>query len=258
MAVGSMALGGERQEQTRCATFCQGQFEIVCFSGDSTVMVRDRGRLPIADLKQGDLVLAAVPREGGGWKMCFDPVVAFLHYAPSHEGPALRIEHELGHLELTSTHFVLVEKPGSSTGAVPLMAKEVSVGDRLLAPWVDGSLTSPKVTHIEQVWRKGFFAPLTCCGTLLVDGTAASCFAIPGNIVESPNYQQLVELVGASNVHSLCQALSLPLRAAHRLSLQDDPACKWAALETETSKTIEFFHPYMWFCYILGANTLVA
>eukprot|EP00930_Biecheleria_cincta_P087013 TRINITY_DN76282_c0_g1_i1.p1 TRINITY_DN76282_c0_g1~~TRINITY_DN76282_c0_g1_i1.p1 ORF type:complete len:282 (-),score=33.99 TRINITY_DN76282_c0_g1_i1:66-911(-) len=243
-------------EQSRCKQFCKTRFDLVCFPGDSTVMVRGRGRVQIAELKVGDSVLALLPSEESGWKVCFDPLIAFLHYAPEIESEALRIQHELGHVELTSTHLLFVEKHCSRTdGAVPLMAREVSVGDRLLAPWVDGNLSRPKVLNIERVMRRGFFAPLSRCGTLLVDGTAASCYAIPGDLAEAPGFCQIVQAVGASNLHSLCQAVFLPFRAVHQLALQKKPE---SALVPSSSKILESFHPYAWFCYVLGANLLIA
>jgi len=191
--VADAALGGEKANQARCAEFCEAEFELFCFPGNSKVMVRGRGAVPVSQLRVGDLAWAAIPDEDG-WELRFDPVVAFLHQAPELEAEVLRITHEQGKLELTAGHLVFAQKEGEAFAPVP--ARSIRAGHRLAAPWVDGSVATPQVLRIDVVRRKGLFAPLLACGTLLVDGTAASCYALPTPIAESSSFRRLVELIG--------------------------------------------------------------
>ncbi|CAK8989893.1 Desert hedgehog protein A (Cephalic hedgehog protein) (Desert hedgehog protein 1) (DHH-1) (X-CHH) [Cleaved into: Desert hedgehog protein A N-product [Durusdinium trenchii] len=93
------------------------------------------------------------------------------------EAEVLQITHEQGKLELTAGHLLFAQK--ASDSFAPTVARDVRPGHRLAAPWVDGSVAKPEVLRIDTVRRKGLFAPLLACGTLLVDGTAASCYALP-------------------------------------------------------------------------------
>eukprot|EP00439_Symbiodinium_sp_Y106_P044995 s6139_g5.t1 len=51
--VADAALGGERANQARCAEFCETEFELLCFPGESKVLVRGRGAVPVSTLAVG-------------------------------------------------------------------------------------------------------------------------------------------------------------------------------------------------------------
>ncbi|CAJ1444862.1 unnamed protein product, partial [Effrenium voratum] len=250
--VADAALGGERANQARCTEFCEAEFELFCFPGDSKVMVRGRGTVPVSELRVGDEALAAIP-EAGGWALRFDPVVAFLHRAPELEAEVLQISHELGKLELTAGHLLFVQDGDSF---VPAAARSVRPGDRLVAPWVDGSVATPKVLRIDTVRRKGLFAPLLGCGALLVDGTAASCYALPTLIAESGGFQRLLGLVGWRNLQSLAQLCFSPVRAAHFLAGATCKSEEKVLAKNQPASISGVYHPYAWVLYVLGANLL--
>lgn len=252
--VADAALGGEKANQARCAEFCEAEFELFCFPGNSKVMARGRGAVCLSQLRVGDHVWAAIPDEDGTWQLRFDPVVAFLHRAPDMEAEVLQITHEQGKLELTAGHLLFAQKAGTEAFA-PTVARDVRPGHRLAAPWVDGSVAKPEVLRIDTVRRKGLFAPLLACGTLLVDGTAASCYALPTPIADSMGFRRLVALVGWRNLQNLAQLCFSPVRMAYVAGAQksDENMLAKCKLDTETSGV---YHPYAWVLYVLGANLL--
>ena len=67
---------------TGCIRFCQTEFQIHCFPASSTVVVRDRGRVPLSSLRLGDQVLvlhrnSSWPSSGKAcdWSIRFEPVL---------------------------------------------------------------------------------------------------------------------------------------------------------------------------------------
>jgi len=266
----SMAALGEtpKLEYEECMTFCKNEFyRPSCFPGDSTVTVRDRGAVAMEEVRVGDSVLSVRPASNGlGWELCFEEVLAFLHREPETESDFVRVRHELGQVHLTGNHllFAQSQSAGTSRAAAPIFAKEVCVGDRLLAPWIDGTLTSPKVLGVETVRKRGLYAPLLETGAFLVDGTAASCYAIPENLRESSVYKKLAEVASASSLQATYHTLFLPLRLACRAAaglpqlapmpgsekLLTSKASMWVA----QPKTGGPIHPYAWALYVMFSS----
>jgi len=290
----AVATGGEKEAVGDCEQFCNEQFALWCFPGDSSVVVRDRGSVRLADLQVGDAVLALDSRRpdargqqadtGGRWELLFDTVITWIHRAPDAEGEVLRIRHDAGQVQLTASHFLFVRKPGREV-AVPCRAEEVRPGDRLLAPWIDGSLAEPVVLSVDQVWKRGLYAPLVGCGTVFVDGTAASCYALPENLHASPVFRHVSRLADGRGLHAAAHALFLPLRLLHsavgthgaagpglvrrlpagapraagdeeeRRRLEAVPCCKAAAALRDHSPQAPI-HPYAWVLYVLASSFL--
>lgn len=259
--VADAALGGERANQARCAEFCETEFELLCFPGESKVLVSGRGAVPVSTLAVGDEALSAIPDGSGGWALRFDRVVSFLHRAPSTEAEVLQISHELGKVELTPSHLLFVHKDDGP--ALPTLGREVAEGNRLVAAWVDGTVATPKVTRIETVRRRGLYAPLLSGGTLLVDGTVASCYALPTLIAGSAGFQQLVSALGWRNIQPLAQLCFTPVRLMHYLSsaLPEPKAVPNSSEDKALNKKVmdspaSAYNPYAWVLYVLGANLL--
>lgn len=230
------ASGGEMKEIGDCVRFCQTEFEITCFPGDSNVHVRNRGRVALSELRVGDEVLCfvpsassasspspslrAVPRrvqsdtdnttgnaEGGnscdgpvaidGWRIRFDTVVAWLHWEPDTEAEVMVIHHSLGKVQLTANHLIFVQRRDCDP-VKTILAKQVRVGDRLLAPWLDGGVATSEVLEIQRETKRGLFAPLLGSGTIVVDNTLASCYATPENLffADGSRLSWIVEAAG--------------------------------------------------------------
>lgn len=311
--------GGERQSVADCINFCGVEHEMWCFPGDSTVVVRGRGRVPLSELCLGDMVLMASPsshrppadteqssavlgppdeaaaKAGCGRELQFSAVLAWLHRDPEAEAEVLEIQHELGKLRLTANHLVFAQRrsvqhddrscsrsyfgsspSSSSTAAVPTIAREVEVGDRVLAPWFDGTLALPQVKSVAQLRKRGLYAPLLDGGNLVVDGTVASCYAIPRHIAASPLFKHLGKYCddGAA-FHAAAHVLFLPLRMLcqptpsnrlptprKRLALHYKEKL-WEEAKDDLEPHIDLpqnfqgVHPYAWVCYI-GLASLVA
>lgn len=266
------ATGGERQALADCMRFCRNEFELFCFPGDSSVIVRNRGRVPLAKLRQGDAALAVRRcQRSGRWALHFDMVIAWIHHDADAQGEVLQIRHEAGHVQLTASHMLFVLK-ADRPEAEPLLAREVAVGDRLLAPWIDGSIATPQVLAIDAVQKRGLYAPLLAGGTIVVDGTAASCYALPRNIAESPTLRFAGLAEGGATAHAASHALFLPLRALQALQCtatgskmlgssaelmphEETPDAKQAMACSETA-VVRNVHPYAWALYIVTASCL--
>jgi hypothetical protein len=124
-----------------------------CFSGETTVQVKNKGTTMMKDLKLGDDVLSAT----GSYEMVYSfghrheaEEVEFLHFIPSN----LEISRE--HMVIVGGHFV----PASS----------VQIGDQLESE--DGDVIT--VEAINTVVRIGVYAPFTASGTIVVSNIKAS------------------------------------------------------------------------------------
>lgn len=210
----SAGMGGDSASIMDCVFFCREEFEMACFPGDSSVTERKRGRVCLSDLQLGDNVLTVVEdgrgAEDGGaettdpngalrhWRLEFEPVLAWLHRDPDADIEVLEIRHSRGQVRLTADHLLPIMRRGSGPAFLQAFAREVSVGDRLLSPWLDGSLVAPEVVAIERVRRQGRFSPLLHSGAIVVDNTAVSCYAIPEPLYTSPVFRGMCHFVGGT------------------------------------------------------------
>jgi len=278
---GSMAMniasGGEQAMMSGCIRFCQTEFQIQCFPATSTVVVRDKGRIPLSDLRTGDLVM--VMHRNSSWTSAgkasdyalrFEPVISWLHHEPDAKMEVVQVRHALGEVNLSPDHMIFAKRPGSGC-FVATMAREVSVGDQVLAPWIDGTLVEPEVTSISHDVACGAYTPLMPSGALFVDGTAVSCYTVPNDLKSSPTYAALLNglkgMTGRESAHDLAHMLMLPVRLFHQSAAQwradsraisevKDPSTvklrDIGPLATVGDKSIEdHVHPYGLFLYVL-------
>ena len=152
-----------------------------CFPGDSVVQT-DKGTKSMRDLCIGDQVLCLSHKT---LKPTFSEVIAFLHYEPDQYARYLVLEanHDTK-LMVSPEHIVFTAKDCTAQGyrttmkAQPRFAGCVKEGDHLVS--VLDHPNHPKlveVNHINSIYKQGVYAPLTRCGSILVDGTLASCYA---------------------------------------------------------------------------------
>jgi Hint module len=126
-----------------------------CFSGDTTVVVQNRGVVKMRDLNLGDKV-----RVGTDDDVTYEPIYSFGHIDQAASMNYLQFQPS--NLEVTWNHMVLVE----GKGVIP--ASLVRIGDILHG--------AGQVTTIRNVIRRGMYAPFTPCGTILVNGVVASTY----------------------------------------------------------------------------------
>lgn len=300
-AGGDAAMGiGPREMQGDCIRFCQTELSMKCFPGDSTVIVRDRGRMKLADVRVGDSVLSIRRSSGSGnsdksglasdsRELFFDEVLTFLHYEVDGKGDVVHIRHALGGLHLTADHLVFVLRRSCSTDSghaavAALRAKDVQPGDRVLSSWIDGSITTAEVLAVETVWSEcGLFAPLVTSGMLLVDGTLASCYALPESLDHVPAYRCLFETFGGHCLQEVIHCFFLPLRlscktteimASRATAAASRAAAALALVHAKTVPSVSLkslalpdeeslephwakdgpIHPYPWFLYVLFSS----
>jgi hypothetical protein len=174
----------ERKEKTP-------EFKI-CFSGKTTVDVRNKGLVSMADLQLGDEVLV----ESGKYEAVYSfghrhetADAIFLRFLPSH------VEMSLDHMVKIGDHYV----PASSA----------KVGDMFETG--SGELTI--IESIERVVRQGVYAPFTLSGTIVVNDVKASCYVsfqgsdrlMIGGWKTPLTYQWLAHL--SQGPHRLCARL---------------------------------------------------
>uniref|UniRef100_H2YWW4 Hedgehog protein n=1 Tax=Ciona savignyi TaxID=51511 RepID=H2YWW4_CIOSA len=167
-----------------------------CFPGESTVYIPRTGPVTISSLQPGDQVLAV----GQSGQVVIDTFLQFMH-AQSDIREMVEITTENGRsLVLTKNHLIYTTKRlgqdlydtflstwmeySSPTAA---FAGKVREGDYIYALHDTEQLTLSssvtvrparvlKIRTIESA--SGAYAPLTQSGTILVDGVAASCYAV--------------------------------------------------------------------------------
>lgn len=119
------------------------------------------------DVKIGDRVL------GMGGK--FHLIYSFVHWSsdPFPEYIRLYTNATSAPLEISSRHFVF-RYDQQEVPAVPAFLK---VGDVLLG--AESTQSALEIIKIDTVMKKGFYAPLTADGTIVVNGVVASSYALP-------------------------------------------------------------------------------
>jgi hypothetical protein len=148
-----------------------------CFSGEMAVeLVDQEGSVPIDSIKIGDYVRVSNDENNGRKK--YSQVYSLMHYDKTLPADYLQLYTEKSinkPLEISSQHMVFILKEDNKRVAV--QAHSVKVGDRLvLAPldWTEEA--GAQVTRIDQVWRRGAYAPLTMSGDVVVNGVVASSY----------------------------------------------------------------------------------
>ena len=142
-----------------------------CLSHANTVHVLGKGRVSIADVQVGDLVLTA---GASGKDEHYESVYALGHYDTKSKGQYIQF-HFAGDslpLEVTAEHLVFLK--GNIN---PVRADSVKVGDIVQGTGLDANEFDFRVKKIRTLKRNGLYNPLTPSGTLIVnDGVVASTY----------------------------------------------------------------------------------
>ncbi|CAF4201590.1 unnamed protein product, partial [Rotaria sordida] len=82
--------------------------------------------------------------------------------------------------EISLTQYHLIPTIDSNGNENYLFAKQIKIGDYLFVLF-NGKLKYSPVINITIEMKKGYYAPLTMKGTLLINNVLASCFANVNN-----------------------------------------------------------------------------
>lgn len=152
-----------------------------CFHGNASALLESGARKSIGDLQPGERVLSSF--DAGD--MVFSEVLTFLDRDPTAHGLFFTLRTQAGsQISLTAAHLVFVSEGNCSEGAEPvpgtlrtMHASAAQLGQCML---VSGSKTGrlSRISRVSVTVKTGLFAPLTQHGTIVVDGVAASCYAV--------------------------------------------------------------------------------
>lgn len=162
-----------------------------CFPGEASVALEGGGTKPISALRPGERVLA-LAGGGGGGELLYSEVLAFLDRDPGSRKLFYTLHTRAGpRLSLTAAHLLFVSAGNCSEGAEPapgalktVYASRARPGQCVLVARGGGDGGGGGGARLSRIARvtlreaRGAFAPLTQQGTLVVDGVAASCYAV--------------------------------------------------------------------------------
>lgn len=152
-----------------------------CFPGEASVALEGGGTKPISDLQPGERVLALA-----GGRLLYSPVLAFLDRDPGSWKLFYTLHTKAGpRLSLTAAHLLFVAEGNCSEGAESapgalktVYASHARPGQCVLVSRGHGEARLSQIARVTLRGGRGAFAPLTQQGTLVVDGVAASCYAV--------------------------------------------------------------------------------
>lgn len=144
-----------------------------CFASDSTVQTETGEIRRLSQLKVGERILS-VNSKG---ETVFSEVIMFLDRDTNETREFVQIKTSSGAtIRTTPAHLLPVWKPQQHETKY-LYADQVEENDFLLVN-VNNNLEPQRVTEVRAVRSRGFIAPLTREGTVVVDSIAASCYAL--------------------------------------------------------------------------------
>jgi len=199
-----------------------------CFPGGASVYVKGRGPLPVSELCQGELLLCGEADTG---KLLFSPFVGHMHMEVSN--PSSFVSVKAGATDgaplLLSPEHLIFAASSEDAPLVAVPAATLAGGQWILR--VDplcGSFRRVQVSEVTEVADKGFYAPLTQCGTVVVEGALCSCYAdaLPARL---PAWFRSL-----ATSHQAMHHATLPLRLASLLG----------AAPQKGTEVREGIHPY--------------
>ncbi|CAF3040445.1 unnamed protein product [Rotaria sp. Silwood2] len=148
--------------------------KISCFPGSSQIALDDGSFKALSDISIGDRVLVNEHN-------VYEPVIAFIH--GEREGLfgflAIDVQSTVSNYSSTifiSSHHLMFDFESGNAR----YAKSFHVGD--LVQLIENAQTvSGKIIDIRPTKQKGFYAPLTPSGTIVVDGVLCSNYAVVEN-----------------------------------------------------------------------------
>lgn len=141
-----------------------------CFPAAGVVRLQGGRRVPLSQLRPGDMVLARDPVSS---RLLYSEVLTFLDRDETASRWFLKFR-LVNNSTITATEaHLLLREDGTQ-----VFAARVQVGDFLQVPdEQEGVAIGARVVDITRVLEHGVYAPLTRAGTVVVDGALASCYA---------------------------------------------------------------------------------
>jgi Hint module/Calcium-binding EGF domain len=168
-----------------------------CFSGDTTVIMKGRGKVSMRQLKIGDLVLVKAN--------VYEPIIASAHRNFHRRSNFLSITTNSSSdnaLEVSAHHIVFLHDRNT-----PVTSKMLKVGSVLL-----GSNNEPlEVIKVQMAEKQGVFNPMTASGTIVVNGILCSTYALPMNTVDTDGIHVLFYGQTVMTLHSFHHMRNSPL-----------------------------------------------
>ena len=139
------------------------EIDTSCFSANTLVIVKDKGIIPMIEVRTGDWVLGA----NNEWVQ----IVTWMHRDTTAVAEFTVIIFESGNVTLSEDHFIFIESEDGNIVEIP--AGKVQPGNILIGK--DGERII--VENIDTIiYDDGIYAPVTSSGDIIVDGVLASCF----------------------------------------------------------------------------------
>ncbi|CAF1233811.1 unnamed protein product [Adineta steineri] len=196
-----------------CSAFkCQSNQVTHCFSSNSTVEIKSTKEYKsMNELKIGDEILVNINKDG---QRIYEPIYSFIHANSNGTYEYLKISIENNSqrsLIISSNHLIYRYNEIN-----PIFAGHLKIGDQLQIISKDGSsIQAGSIINIKLIKSQGYYAPLTPCGKLIVDGIIVSNYATVANhqlahLAMQP-YRWWVQWIGSSSysesIHFYCQCL---------------------------------------------------
>lgn len=144
-----------------------------CFTSDSTVQTESGEMRQLDELKIGEKIMSI---DATGHTV-YSEVIMFLDRDITQTREFVHIKTSGdAEIRVTPAHLLLVWMPHKKQTKY-LYADQVEENDYLLVN-INNNLEPQRVIEVTAILSKGFIAPLTTEGTVVVDSIAASCYAL--------------------------------------------------------------------------------
>ncbi|CAF1334707.1 unnamed protein product, partial [Rotaria sordida] len=145
-----------------------------CFSGDSLIKLSNGEYKEIGNLQSGDEIITIDQS-----KIISTEMIMMLDKQISKQALFYTLRTDSDN-EISLTQYHLIPTIDSNGNENYLFAKQIKIGDYLFVLF-NGKLKYSPVINITIEMKKGYYAPLTMKGTLLINNVLASCFANVNN-----------------------------------------------------------------------------
>ncbi|CAF3773377.1 unnamed protein product [Rotaria sp. Silwood1] len=152
-----------------------------CFSGDSLIKLSNGKYKEVGNLQSGDEIITIDQS-----KIISTEMIMMLDKQISKEALFYTLRTDSGN-EISLTEYHLIPITNSNGNENYLFAKQIKIGDYLFVLF-NGKFKYSPVINITIEMKKGYYAPLTMKGTLLINNILASCFANVNNHHLAQNY----------------------------------------------------------------------